>query len=176
MPFDPGRDLDPGRVLDPGELDRCPINPARCVPEPNNILEDAKQQLSSELSSAAEELRDLPANIKSEVAALSEQVKEFTDKQIEVYKKVNEPLIDAANDLARQFGNNEELAQKIIEATARLYQEAGGDDVEDCAYIVRAAIAIYCYGIKETNPDLCYLLMSSAITDAVPAACRIVLG
>ncbi|PFF53605.1 hypothetical protein [Bacillus cereus] len=165
-----------GRNLDPRNLDRCPTNPARCVPtNPVKTLEDVKKDLSGKLNSVTEELKGLPEDVKNEAAKLSEQVKDFTDKQIEVYKKMNEPLIDAANNLAAKFGNKEELSQRIIEATARLYQDAGGDDVGDCTLIVKAAIAIYCYTIKESDPDLCYLLMGSAITEAVPAACRLVL-
>lgn len=56
------------------------------------------------------------------------------------------------------------------------YQENSGGErcsAKDCTLVVKAVIAGYCYFIHETNPNLAYFLMGMAITDAIPAACRI---
>jgi hypothetical protein len=47
------------------------------------------------------------------------------------------------------------------------------DSAKDCTLVVKAVMAGYCYFIHETNPNLAYFLMGTAITDAIPAACRI---
>lgn len=77
--------------------------------------------------------------------------------------------------MAEAYTNQERSRDKIITATAvnikRILVEK--NSAKDCTLVVRAVIAGYCYFIHETNPNLAYFLMGAAITDAIPAACRV---
>lgn len=134
-----------------------------------------RDSVSNSLKALENEISDLPNDVKREVSNVTDIVQHWNEQQLNVYKNTYNKLVEVAVELSANLGADE-AAKKIITRTATLYQESGGTNAEDCSLIVRAAIFLYAYSIKETKPDLSFALLATVVTDAIPAACRIALS